>query len=204
MEKVKIKSLNNYEKAFNLLKGVVLLIIVVVCSLAGYMVYKSNESINKLQDSIYVLAPDGEISLAIRSSEKENRFFEYEAHVEKAYKLWYEFDEGSYNNNINKALFMFGNCGKEMLNEYTEQRILQKLQSKNMQLFVEVDSIKFDKKSNPIFGIIYGKQKITRPGGELIRHMDCSFNVIDYDRSHENPHGVKIENWKVINAEKIQ
>ena len=203
-EKVEIKSLTSYVSAFKLMKILVLVVVVAVCGVAGVMTYYANQSIQHLQDSIYVLSPTGEISQAIRSNEGDNRYFEYEAHVEKAYTLWYEIDEGNYKENVDKALYLFGDCGNEMFKDYTEQGMYRKLQSKNMKLFVEVDSIKFDKSGIPVFGAIYGKQHITRPGGELIRHLDCTFNLIDYSRSHENPHGVKIENWEIINADIIE
>ena len=127
-DKVEIKSLTSYESAYKLLKMTMVLVIITVCGVAGFMTYKANQSIQHLQDSIYVLSPTGEISVALRSSEKDNRIFEYESHVEKAYKLWYEIDEGSYEGNIDKALFLFGDCGKAMLNDYTEQGIFRKLQ----------------------------------------------------------------------------
>lgn len=202
-KKIEIKSLTTYESAFGLIKLAFIIIVVSVCALAGYMTYLSNDAISKLENSIYVLSPTGEISLALRSSEKENRFFEYESHVNKAYTLWYAFDEGTYQKNINDALYLFGDCGSRMLDDYNEEEIFLKIQAKNMQLFVEMDSIKFDTNQTPIFGVIYGKQTIKRPGGKLIRHMDCRFNLIDTQRSRENPHGVKIENWEVINAEII-
>ena len=202
-EKVKFPSLTNYKQAYSLVKVFALVIVLFFGCIAAFVSYNATQTVKNLQNSIYVLSPTGEISIALRSNEKDNRYFEYESHIEKGYTLWYEMDEGSYHPNIEKALFLFGDCGKLMLNDYKEQKMLRNLQAKNMQLKVSVDSIKWDKTVTPVFGVVYGVQTIKRPGGQLKRRMDCSFNILDYSRSKQNPHGVKIENWNVINSEVI-
>lgn len=127
----------------------------------------------------------------------ESRSIEAKAHVIKYYSLIYEQNEDNYLQQMEMASFLAGNCFKSIINEYNSNKLLLKFQEQNMYTRVDIDSIQV---SIPeMRGLIYGKQSYVYPAGTIQRFLNCSFNLLNFPRSINNPHGFKVENWTVFN-----
>ncbi len=201
---MKLDSLVNYRTANSAMKIITIIAIVFAFVFSVWMYLYSLKELKASKNKIYMLDAKGNAYAADEKNIDINtRAFEYEAHVKTFYNLWYSIDENSYKRNIDDALNLAGECGKEMYNEYKEQDLLNTLRSKNLSTTVEIKEIKIEVTQRPITGYIKGIQTIKRLGGEISRNMNCTFQLHDVDRSRENPHGVKIENWKVIDNSEI-
>jgi hypothetical protein len=196
---MELKSLVNYKLANNSLKLIAIISIIFSLLFSGFVYFFSWKKLQESKQTVYILDATGKAYLANEKGLDVNtRIFEYESHVKYFYKLWYEFDQFSYQRNIDEALYLVGDCGRELYNEYKEQDLLNILKSKNINTSVQIKNVKIDITKTPVTGYIKGVQTITRLGGLQKRNMDCTFDIQDIDRSRENPHGCIIENWKVV------
>lgn len=125
------------------------------------------------------------------------RAFEYEDHVKRFVRLWYAFDENSYEGNLNEALNLIGNKGKELLNEYKDVNMLNSLIQKNIRYEISIQDIHIDMSTLPVSGEIIFTQTGLRSRGGLSREIHASFTLYDVSRSRENSHGAKIDKWDV-------
>lgn len=205
MNKV-LKSLVSYKSAFQLLKLWSVVIIAAVLISSSVSFYYMISEIKRAKSLIWVLDKNGNISSAEESSmyDPKTRIFEFEDHLRKFYRLWYGLDEGSFKRNTDEALHLVGQCGKELYNEYKETDLLRKLQEGNLKSSVEIERIEIDMNASPVSGLLYGIQTVRRPKGQGKRRLDAEFILYDVERSRENPHGVLIEGWRIINSDKIE
>jgi hypothetical protein len=182
-----------------------LIVIVAVVSTAGVSIYML-QKVNGLVDMVYVMDINSSISAASRRSSEtvEGRMFEYEDHVRTFYTLWYSFDENTFETNIERALYLIGNQGKDMLTTYTNSDIHASMQQKNIFYEVKIIDVKINMETKPRTGYIEGIQTVKGIKGQASRTIDCTFSLHDQTRSRQNPHGIRIEEWKVISSVKIE
>ncbi len=202
-----LASVMQYKNAFSLVKTFAIVVIAMLCfTLMGIIVYY-NFQIEKLTNSTFVLdKATGNLQLVSRELQYDptTRIYEIDDHVRDFYTLWYQLDEGSYSPNIKKALFLIGEEGKNLLKLYKEENIQQKVKQNNLRTTVQINKLDIDMNKNPVIGKLEGTQTVSREGQETAsRHIDVDFSVIDVDRSMDNPHGIKIKDWKIINQGKL-
>lgn len=196
---MELKSLTNYKLANASLRIIAIISIVLSFLFSSFIYYFSWKKLKESKETVYILDASGKAYLANEKGIDINtRTFEYENHVKSFYKLWYQFDEFSYQRNIDEALYLIGECGREMYNEYKEQDLLNTLKSKNISTSVSISEVKIYNTTTPITGYIKGIQTIKRLGSTATRNMNCTFELNEVDRSKVNPHGCKIDNWKVL------
>lgn len=200
-----LKSIMSYKSAFSLVQ-LISVVVVLASAATCVLVYKMfTDKISELSSVIYIMDGSGSVNVAERQPlNLEQRLFEYEDHVKDFYSLWYAFDEHSFERNVEKALYLAGECGVELLDVYKEEQVLSKLQEKNLKITVKIEDVVIDISTRPVSGVVKGRQTIRRLGGSMSRRMDCRFSLHDVDRSRQNPHGVKIENWTVADNSKIE
>jgi hypothetical protein len=200
---MKLDSLMSYKTVGELTKVITITAIVVsaFAVVAAYVVL--TREIKQQQKKVIVIDTKGQVYTSEIANAKEMRVFEYKDQVRKFYNLWYAFDENSYKKNIEKGLLLVGECGKELLNKYKDEDVERKLFEKNLKLDVTIKDIQIDMSTNPISGKIKGVQTIKRNKGSISRNLDCHFIIYDVDRSEENSHGCKIENWVIDSSDVI-
>jgi len=200
---MEIKNIMGYKSAFGLTKmiAIVSVVVMAVGLLAGYsiMVKQMEDSRN----SMVIIDRKGNMFDADEIKYAQGRRYEYESQSKMVFNLWYGLDENSYDRNIEQALYLLGNCGKEMVDSYNQQQIKEKMMQKNFVMVAEVEGVEIDMFSKPVKGVIVGKQIVKRDKNEIARRIKCEFYVIDTDRSTENPHGCKLEGWKIVASERL-
>lgn len=201
---MELKSLVSYKSAFELTKTIMVVIVIAfaVAMVGGFLLMQNK--IDNIQKNVIIIDKGGQVYDAEMSRAKDMRVYEYINHIKTFYTLWYSFDESSYKPNIEKALYLAGDCGKEMLNVYRDENVERMLFEKNLRFDVTIKDVKIDMTTIPVTGYIIGEQKIKRQKGQLIRHLDCKFLIYDVDRSENNPHGCKVDNWSIYNKDLIQ
>ena len=202
---MELKSLIGYKSAFQLMKWWTLVIILACLAVVVVITVHSNHKIESITSSIWVLGEDGKVMRAEKASRSDPaiRVFEYEDAVRDVYKLWYAYDENSYQRNIDAALELLGDCGKKMKDSYDAQGVLRILRERNYVVTVEIDSVGIDMASDPKRGMITGVQTVRSIGGVSYTYIDAVFSLEDVAASRKNSHGVKINDWKVIKFEAI-
>lgn len=195
-----MKSLFDYKSAYKT-SMMFFALVVVACVLAVlFMAVYMHREFEKQSAMIYVMDKTGAISTADQSFlDVSGRLYEYEDHVKTFYRKWYSFDESNFELNTESALYLIGDVGKKMYQKYMEDNILRTLKQMNMTVLVEIKEIHVDMNSMPRTGYINGIQTIKRLKGSVSRNMNCTFELWDVSRSRNNPHGVKIEKWEVVN-----
>jgi len=201
---MELKTLTTYTSANNSLKIIAIASIVALIFVTTILFIFSWTQLEKSKNVIYVIDQKGSVTEAVATElNMEIRQYEYEDHVKDFYTLWYAFDQNSFKRNIDKALLLIGESGKELYNEYKAQDIESMLRSKNIQTKVRITEIKIDITQRPVRGYIKGVQTISRLNGEVARNMNCTFSIYDINRSRDNSHGCLIEDWKVVDNTQI-
>jgi len=202
------KSLSGYDSAFKLIKVAFLLVIGLSILSNCFVYYYAIKKIDEHNNSFWLLdKKTGEVYQAIRSTRItiEERKVEYKHLVSDFYKYFYEFDQFTFEDHINKALNLVGESGKEMYEEYKRDGVMRKLQEGNQRVTIEVDSIIIDMSATPIKGIAYARQTTERAGGKLSRHLNSRFFIHDLDvKTDANPHAAMLEDFQIIDDSVIQ
>lgn len=200
-----LKELTTYRGAFATIK--VFIIVFGICAFlfSAFVYTHSQNEIAKRESVNWVYKDNGNITqMQTFSLSPSERKLEYEKQVEIATKLWYAFDESSYDNNINKALYLFGECGKEMLKDYEAADIKRNLMQKSIQTELIIHQINIENTQVPIIGSFEGVQIIKRNDAQKKRSIIATFTIEDTDkRTKDNVHACKIENWKIIQSKNI-
>lgn len=151
----------------------------------------------KAYEHALVIDKSGKVYETTPALSSDMRIFEYEDHVKHFVQLWYSFDENSYEKNLNEALNLIGNKGKELLNEYKDVNMLNTLIQKNIRYEISIQDIHIDMSTLPVSGEIIFTQTGLRSRGGLSREIHAKFTLYDVSRSRENSHGAKIDKWEV-------
>lgn len=162
--------------------------------------YLSNK-IDAAYTKALVLSSSGQVYDVAAVESAAMRKYEYEDHVKTFVSLWYSFDESTYEKNVRTALYLIGNRGKELFNEYNDINMLNSLIQKNLRYGVIIKDLRIDMQTVPISGDILFTQTGYRARGSVARDIVVKFTLYDVSRSRENSHGVKIDAWDVRYSE---
>jgi len=200
---MELRGLMSYKTGFQLTKFVTISVIVISMMTVVVVFFIMNKKIMEVRDSVVVLDRSGAVIGTERLAASETRVFEYENHVRTFYSLWYAFDDGTFNSNIERALHLVGESGRDLLDVYVRQDVERNILERSLIFSVTIKDIRIDMSTNPVTGYIAGEQEIRRNRGSIKRNLVCSFILYDVDRTRENPHGCKVDNWRIINDQII-
>lgn len=165
-----------------------ILVVVVIASL-GSIIYLSQQK--------YIVGKTFTAS-AHASQENPYRQMEVENHVERFIELFWSMDQFTYNDNIEKALYMVGDQGKEIRRQRVAQRYAEKLKQTNVTCVATMDSIKLDMKSYPYKVLAYGTQVFSDTEGNTKRKsLKLYCTVSETGRGENNLFGLLIDNMKI-------
>ena len=199
-----IPALTSYKMAFNLVKVFAIVIVIISVSASSISYYLGVKEVADFKEKIWVLDSEGMAYPAAMVNESiENKKIEYISNMELFLRLWFEFDEGNYQKHIEKGLFLLGDCGKLMLEGYNSQRMEDKLQQFNLHFTVNVKEVNVDMGVVPAKVKLVFEQRITRGVTSKLRTIKAECFLLDkgIGRSLDNPHGLKIEDWKMETLE---
>lgn len=179
------------------LATVVFAICIVIC---GF--FYSYQLIQDSRKSIYVL-DNGVPVLVKQVDESLNRPVEYKAHIDLFHRLFFTLtpDDTYIKENINKSLYLIDDTGKKEYHNLIEKGLYNQIVSSNSVLFINTDSINIDFNNKKF--VFYGNQIINRKTALIKRNLITEGSFKDIARSPNNPHGILIENWKILNNDEI-
>lgn len=202
---MEMNSLKSYKKAFDITRVLLIGLFLFFTVFMAIVLIYSNQKIKEAQNSVLVINPkSGQMFDVQTQSAADFRVYQYELQAKMVYGLWYSFDENNYDQNIESAMYLLGDCGREMLNSYLDENVKQMVMQKNIVFRVKIQRVKINMNTNPVSGFIEGQQIINRASGERIRNLFCKFTISDCNSSSNNQLGCKINDWEIYNSEKIQ
>lgn len=168
--------------------------------IAGYffaykMIQDSRKSIYILDNGVPVLAKQTDVLL--------NRPVEYKAQIELFHRLFFTLapDDSYIKENIQKSLYLIDDSGKKEYTNLREKGFFNQIVASSSMVSIHSDSITLDMENKKFQ--FFGKQMITRKSSVIIRKLFTEGFFDDIIRSPNNPHGVLLKNWRIINNEEL-
>jgi conjugative transposon TraK protein len=190
------------EKKIKINKAVSISVIfsAVVLVIVGFLfAYKLVEDSRK---SMYIL-DNGVPILVKQTDELLNRPVEYKSQVELFHRLFFTLapDDKYIKENVEKSLYLIDDTGKKEYTNLKEKGFYNQLVSSSSMMTVNADSIRLDV-ANKRF-VFFGRQVINRRSTIIIRKLITEGNFEDVIRTPNNPHGVILKNWKILDNSEI-
>lgn len=172
----------------------------VILVISGF--FYSYKLVEDSRKSIYVI-DNGVPILVKQTDELLNRPVEYEAQIERFHKLFFTLppDDKYIKQNIENSLYIIDDSGKKEYVNLKEKGFYNQLISSNSMMTLNTDSIKIDLPNKKF--IYYGQQMINRKTALIIRRLITQGNFDDIIRSPNNPHGVMLKNWRILDNSEI-
>ena len=171
------------------------LIVIVGFIFAYKLVQDSRKSLYVIDNGIPVLVK--------QTDELLNRPVEYKSQIELFHRLFFTLapDDRYIKENVEKSLYLIDDSGKKEYTNLREKGFYNQIISGNSLVTVRNDSIKMDL-ANKKF-IYYGTQMINRKNSLIIRKLITEGNFEDMIRSPNNPHGVLLRNWRILDNSEL-
>ena len=159
------------------------------------MIQDSRKSIYILDNGVPVLAKQTDVLL--------NRPVEYKAQIELFHRLFFTLapDDDYIKENIQKALYLMDDSGKKEYTNLKEKGFYNQIVASSSMVSIHTDSIALDMEKQKFQ--FFGKQMITRKSSVISRKLITEGFFEDIIRSPNNPHGVLLKNWRIINNEEL-
>ena len=172
----------------------------VIIVIVGFVfAYKLIEDSRK---SLYVI-DNGVPILVKQTDELLNRPVEYKSQVELFHRLFFTLapDDRYIKENVEKSLYLIDDSGKKEYTNLREKGFYTQIISGNSLVTVRNDSIKLDLPNKKF--IYYGTQMMNRKNSLIIRKLITEGDFEDMIRSPNNPHGVLLRNWRILDNSEI-
>lgn len=162
----------------------------------------SYKLIQDSRKSLYVI-DNGVPILVKQTDELLNRPVEYKSQIELFHRLFFTLapDDRYIKENVEKSLYLIDDSGKKEYTNLREKGFYNQIISGNSLVTVRADSIKMDLPNRKF--IYYGTQMINRKNTLIIRKLITEGNFEDMIRSPNNPHGVLLRNWRILDNSEL-
>lgn len=159
------------------------------------MIQDSRKSIYILDNGVPVLAKQTDVLL--------NRPVEYKAQIELFHRLFFTLapDDVYIKENIQKSLYLIDDSGKKEYTNLREKGFYNQIVASSSMVSIHTDSVSLNREQQKF--TFYGKQMITRKSSVITRKLITEGNFEDLIRSPNNPHGVLLKNWRILNNEEL-
>ena len=159
------------------------------------MIQDSRKSIYILDNGVPVLAKQTDVLL--------NRPVEYKAQIDLFHRLFFTLapDDAYIKENIQKSLYLIDDSGKKEYTNLKEKGFFNQIVASSSMVSIHTDSIALDMEKQKFQ--FFGKQMITRKSSVISRKLITEGFFEDIIRSPNNPHGVLLKNWRIINNEEL-
>lgn len=171
-------------------------------SISASLIYGFYLNKLNLKEKIYVLEGNGNVLIA--KSVKDALMWrepEIRNHLKKFHNYFFNLDQFNYQQNIEKALGLIDESGKNYYLTLRNQGWYNSLKLNNLAQRIIIDSISTNTKTYPYWGFIYGKTEVYRYG-EMKKKKEKTIQIqcrlYDVARTIENPHGLLISNYDIL------
>lgn len=191
--------MKNIDTAFRYVRGFTILVIAGCIIISCYAVYKSFQTVNLMQDKVYILA-NGKALEAYASERKDNIAVEARDHVKTFHTFFFTLDPDDkvIKTNITKALYLADDSAKRIYDDLKENNFYSGIISGNISQTIQIDSVSIDIREYPYRFRCYARQSIIRTTSILKRSLLTEGALRNVSRSDNNPHGFLIERFNTI------
>lgn len=194
--------IKNIEKRIKINKAISISAIVfaLLLVIAGFVF--AYTLIQDSRKSIYIL-DNGVPVLVKQTDEMLNRPVEYKSQIELFHRLFFTLapDDSYIKENVEKSLYLIDDSGKKEYANLREKGFYNQLISSNSMVTIHTDSIKLDIEKMRF--MYFGTQIINRKSSMLKRKLITEGFFQNIIRSPNNPHGVLLKNWRIIDNSEI-
>lgn len=184
----------NKSVSFAVIIGAVIMVISVL--IFTYM------NIRESRKSMYIL--DNGVPVFVKQvDELLNRPVEYKSQVELFHRLFFTLppDNDYIKENVEKSLYLIDDSGKKEYTNLKENGFYNQVVSSNSMVTIKTDSIKINEAEKKF--TYYGTQFINRKTALITRKLITEGKFEDIMRTNNNPHGVMLKNWRIIDNTEI-
>lgn len=178
-------------KRISLLALILSFLIALISLLSAFLLVQDSRK------SIYVL-DHGTPILLNRSDALVNRDVEYRSQVELFHRLFFTLapDEKYIEENLSKSLYLIDDSARKEYSNLKEKGFYNQLISSSSMVSLQVDSIRVDKEKKHFE--FFGTQRIHRRSATIVRRLWTEGYYKDMVRSPQNPHGVLLLDWRIV------
>lgn len=200
-----MESLKNIDSAYKLTKKLAFFAIAVSMLTNIVVIFWAFEKISQEKDKIYVLINNEALEIALLKDVDSNRKAEIINHSEMFHNYFFELDPDmeTIKKRINRALILGDNSIAQIHSQRNEKLYYHNLIKGGISTEIITDKVEVDISSYPYKVIFHGKQRIIRPSNITIKEFVASFKMRNVKRTENNPHGLYIEGYKIINHKTI-
>lgn len=194
----------NIDTAFKYIRVIAIVAILGSIGLCVYSVYYTNKRIAEKEEKVLVIA-NGKIFEAT-SQDRGNLWpIEIRDHVKMFHFYFYTLqpDEKVINNNVIKALYLADNVAANEYDNLRENGYYSSLIAANVSQEIEMDSIQVNMNTSPWEFRYIGKLRIIRATSIVIRSLITEGTIRQTFPSDNNPHGLLIERWRIVENKDI-
>ena len=184
----------NKSVSFAVIIGAVIMVISVL--IFTYM------NIRESRKSMYIL--DNGVPVFVKQvDELLNRPVEYKSQVKLFHRLFFTLppDNDYIKENVEKSLYLIDDSGKKEYTNLKENGFYNQVVSSNSMVTIKTDSIKINEVEKKF--TYYGTQFINRKTALITRKLITEGKFEDIMRTNNNPHGVMLKNWRIIDNTEI-
>jgi conjugative transposon TraK protein len=162
-------------------------------------------TIDAAQSKIYILSA-GKAMEAFASDRSANLAVEAKAHITDFHEHFFTLDpdEKFIADGLSRALYLADASAKRVYDNLKESGYYANVVSGNFSQRVEIDSIQLDMTGYPFHFRVFGTEKVTRPTSIATRNLITEGYLREVSRSDNDPHGLLIERWSVIDNRDIK
>ncbi|WP_222841504.1 conjugative transposon protein TraK [Hymenobacter sp. BT188] len=193
------RSLKNIDSAYQQIKTLALLFMLLCFSVAAYAIYAARQTATEAQGRIYVL-DQGTLLGAVSHNVKDNRPVEARHHVQRFHELFFTLDPDAkaIEHNVKQALFLADGSAQRAYDNMRENGYYNDLIQANISQDIRVDSVSTNATVYPYYARCYAQQRIIRASTVTTRRFVSECYLRDVSRSANNPHGFLMERWRAV------
>ena len=203
---MEFKSLKNIETSFKQIRLFGIVLVCLCTIITGYSVWSSYDFAEKQRQKIYVLDGGKSLMLALSQDLSQNRPVEAKEHVRRFHELFFTLspDKNAIESNINRALFLVDKSAFRYYKDMQEKGYYNRIVSGNINQAIYVDSIVCNFNSYPYKVQTYARQMIIRTSNVTERSLITRCDLLNSVRSDNNPHGVTMERFEIVENRDIK
>lgn len=194
----------NIDSAFKLSRVVSIVAIIGSMLLCTYTIYATRQLIREKDGKVLVIA-NGKIFEAFADERGKYWGVEVRDHVKTFHFYFFTLqpDENIIKRHINKALYLADNTAASEYNNLRESGYYSSLIAASISQEIESENIEIDLNTTPWKFKYTGKLRIIRATNIVTRSLVTKGFIRITEPSDNNPHGMLIERWRVIENKDI-
>lgn len=189
-----VKSIEKKIKTDKTISTIVIIFAIIISIGSFIFSYKIIEDSRK---SIYIL--DNGIPILVKQTDELlNRPVEYKSQIELFHRLFFTLppDNEYIKENIEKSLYLIDESGKKEYTNLKEIGFYNQIVSSNATVIIKPDSININLENK--YFKFFGRQIINRKNSVITRILITEGNFDNITRTPNNPHGVMLKNWRIL------